>query len=303
MKYVITGSAGHISKPLSEKLLKEGNEVTVIGRNAAHLADLVELGAKTAIGSVEDVDFLTKAFAGADAVYTMVPPNFGVSNWKGYIEQTGKNYAKAISANNIKYVVNLSSIGAHLPDGVGPVSGLHRAENALNELKDVNIKHLRPSYFFTNLLGNVGMAKNLNIIGSNFGGPDFKIVLVYPDDIADAAAEELLNPDFAGHSVRYISSDEKTTDEIAKAIGDAIGKPGLQWVVFSDEQAYDGMLKAGLSQEIAKNYTEMGHALHSGEMQADYWKHRPAQLGKMKLNNFAKIFASVYNSEGQAVHH
>ncbi len=303
MKYVITGSAGHISKPLSEKLLKEGNEVTVIGRNAAHLAGLVELGAKTAIGSVEDVDFLTKAFAGADAVYTMVPPNFGVSNWKGYIEQTGKNYARAISANNIKYVVNLSSIGAHLPDGVGPVSGLHRAENALNELKDVNIKHLRPSYFFTNLLGNVGMAKNLNIIGSNFGGPDFKMVLVYPDDIADAAAEELLNLDFTGHSVRYISSDEKTTDEIAKAFGDAIGKPGLQWVVFSDEQAYDGMLKAGLPQEIAKNYTEMGHALHSGEMQADYWEHRPAQSGKMKLNNFAKIFASVYNSEEQAVHH
>ena len=80
MKYVITGAAGHISKPLAEKLLKAGHDVTVIGRNTENLRSLIELGAKAAIGSVQDVDFLKKAFAGADAVYTMSPPNYDTND-------------------------------------------------------------------------------------------------------------------------------------------------------------------------------------------------------------------------------
>ena len=140
---------------------------------------------------VEDVSFLTKAFAGADAVYTMVPPFFGAANWKEWIGQTGKNYADAIRANQIKYVVNLSSVGANMADGCGPVSGLHKAENALNALTDVNIKHLRPSYFFDNLLANVGLIKNMGIMGSNFGGDNYNMVLTDTSDIADAAFEEL----------------------------------------------------------------------------------------------------------------
>ena len=85
MKYVITGSAGHISKPLALQLLAAGHQVTVIGRNAENLKDLTAAGADSAIGSVEDVAFLTTTFTGADAVYTMVPPNHNPENWKAHI--------------------------------------------------------------------------------------------------------------------------------------------------------------------------------------------------------------------------
>jgi len=297
MKLVITGGAGHISKPLTEILLAKGHQVTVIGRNAVNIKTLVDKGAKAAIGSVEDVNFLIKAFAGADAVYTMVPPNMSATDWKSWIEQIGKNYAEAIKANGIKHVVNLSSIGAHLTEGVGPVTGIHRAENALNELNDVHIKNLRPAFFYTNLLSNIGMIKNIGIMGANFGGASLKVPIVHPSDIAEVAAEELLNLNFTGHSVRYIASDERTTDEIALAFGKAIGKSELTWVVFSDEDALKGMIQAGLPEEIAKNYQEMNHSLQSGKMTEDYWKNHPATLQKTKLEDFAKIFAAAYNSE------
>ena len=296
MKYVITGGAGHISKPLTEKLLKAGHEVTVISRKAENIKSLTYLGAKAAIGSVQDVEFLKKTFAGSDAVYTMIPPNYAVSDMKASIAAVGKNYAEALKASNVKYVVNLSSIGAHLPDGVGPVSGLYRVEQALNELKNTNIKHLRPTYFFSNFLGNVGMVKNMNIIGGNFGGADFKMLLTDPNDIAEVAFEELSNLNFTGHSVRYIGSDERNTEDIAKIIGAAVGKPQLTWVTFTDEQAYGGMMQTGLPENVAKNYVEMGHAMHDGSMFADYWKHQPSQLGKTKLEDFAKTFEAVYNS-------
>jgi uncharacterized protein YbjT (DUF2867 family) len=296
MKYVITGGAGHISKPVVEKLLAGGHLVTVIGRNAANLKELVDKGATAAVGSVDDVKFLTETFKGADAVYTMVPPNMAAADWKSWIGQTGANYAQGIKNAGVKYVVNLSSIGAHLPDGVGPVSGLYRVEQALNALKDVNIKHLRPSFFFNNLLGNTGMVKQMNIIGSNFGGENFKMILVDTNDIAIAAVEELLKLNFSGNSIRYIASDEREINEVAKILGTAVGKPELPWVVFSDEQAYEGMLQAGLPKDVAKNYAEMGNSLQTGAMTEDYWKNHPSTFGKIKLEDFAKTFAAVYNA-------
>lgn len=296
MKYVITGAAGSISKPLAEKLLQAGHDVTIIGRNPEKLKSLTDKGARAAIGSVEDIEFLKKAFAGADAVYTMVPPKYDAPDMKAHIASIGRNYAEAIKTNNVKYVVNLSSVGAHLPDGCGPVSGLHKVEQALSEIKNTHIKHLRPVWFFTNLFANIGMIKHMNILGGNFGGGDFKLLMADPNDIAEVAFDELSNLDFTGHTVRYIGSDERPTGEIANVIGSAIGKPGLPWVIFTDEQAFEGMKQAGLPENVAKNYTEMGHAMHDGSMFEDYWKHHPGKLGKTKLEDFAKTFAVVYNS-------
>lgn len=296
MNYVITGGAGNISKPLSLTLLQHGHQVTVIGRNAANLQSLSDTGAKTAIGSVDDVDFLTRSFSDTDAVYAMVPPNFAATDWKAYIGSVGENYAKAIEASGVKQVVFLSSVGADLADGCGPVSGLYRAEQALRKLKDVNIVYLRPSYFYNNLFANIELIKTLGIMGGNFSIPAGKFPIVAPDDIADVAAAYLLAADFKGQTVHYIASDETSTDEIAAAIGKAIDKPGLTWVQFSDEQSLAGMLQAGLPEEVAKNYVEMGTVLLNGKMLADYFVHQPVQLGKTKLADFAKQFAAVYTN-------
>jgi uncharacterized protein YbjT (DUF2867 family) len=296
MKYVITGSTGHISKPIAQALVNGGHDVTIITSKQENAAAIEALGAKPAIGSVEDVNFLTTTFSGADAVYTMVPPNFGASQWKQWIGSIGKNYANAIKATGIKYVVNLSSVGAHRENGVGPVSGLHLAEEALNTLTDVNIKHLRPAYFYQNLFSNIGLIKHAGIIGSNFNVMDNKFGIVDPADIAAVAIETLLQLNFTGHTVRYIASDEVSTNAIASEIGKAIGKPELAWVSFTNEQAYDGMKQAGLPEEITKNYVEMGDAINSGIMYEDYWKNHPATLGNTKLADFAKVFAAAYSA-------
>ncbi len=296
MQYVITGAAGNISKPLVLSLLQSGHQVTVISRNESNIKELADAGAKAAIGSLEDLDFLIKTFTGADAVYTMVPPNHHPADWKAFIGGIGENYAKAIKAAGIKYVVNLSSIGAHMEEGCGPVSGLFRAEKALSALTDVNILHLRPGYFYPNLFANLGLIKGMGIMGSNFSAAEGKFVIVDPTDIAAVAAKALTELSFTGHSIQYIASDEVSSQQIASAIGQAIGKPELTWVEFTDEQALGGMLQAGLPEEVAKNYVEMGGALRSGKMSEDYWKHRPASLGKVKLADFAKVFAAVYNA-------
>lgn len=85
MKYVLTGGAGHITKPAAEKLLAAGHEVTVISRNADNVKELIAKGAKLAAGSVEDAAFIETALRGADAVYLMIPPNFAPGEvWRTY---------------------------------------------------------------------------------------------------------------------------------------------------------------------------------------------------------------------------
>lgn len=295
MKYVLTGGAGHITKPLAEKLLAQGHEVTVIGRDTAKLQSLIEKGVTAAVGSVEDPSFLTSAFAGADAVYLMIPPNFGVTDWMGYQKKVADFFVQAIKVNHIQKVVVLSSVGAHMRKGAGPVDGLAYLEQQL-ELAGTDNKFLRPSYFYYNLFGQIALVKGMGIMGANMGSADAKLVLTHTSDIAAAAAQELLSLSFTGSSVRYIASDERSTTEIAHVLGKAIGKENLPWVTFSDEQMKAGLLQAGLAEVFAQGYTEMGMALRSGEMEADYWRNKPETLGSIKLEDFAKEFAAVYSS-------
>ena len=293
MKYVLTGSLGNISKPVAEKLISAGHDVTVISTKSDKTIQIESLGATAAIGSVEDVEFLTKTFTGSDAVYTMVPPHFGATNWKKYIAGIGENYAVAIKNSGVKNVVNLSSIGAHMPEGCGPVSGLHFVEKALNGLDGVNVRHLRPGFFYPNFLNQIGMIKNMGITGGNYG-EGTTLVIVHPNDISEVAAEELKDLAFKGKSILYIASDEKTTTEIGSILGKVIGKLEILWINFKDEDTLNGMLQVGVPVEIAKNYTEMGAAMRSGEMDADYRKNKPSEFGKIKLEDWAQEFAAAF---------
>jgi uncharacterized protein YbjT (DUF2867 family) len=292
MKITITGSLGNISKPLAQILIAAGHDITIISSDTEKKAAIEALGAKAAIGTVADIAFLTDAFKNADAIYTMVPPNWGVSNYRQYIAETGENYREAIKAAGVKRVVNLSSIGAHLNGGTGPIAGLYDVEQTLNTLDGVAIKHLRAGIFYTNFFFDMGIIHNAGIMGNNYSS-DTNLVMVHPRDIAAVAAQELQNL-FEGKSHQYVVSDERKTAEIATLLGTAIGKPKLPWVQFSDEDFFTGMIAAGMSEAIADVYVEMGNAIGSGILFEDFNQHKPNVWGSTKLSDFANEFATVY---------
>ena len=293
MKFVITGSTGNISKTLSEKLIDAGHDVSVITSSKEKIKDIEALGATALVGSVEDESFLTSAFVGADAVYTMIPPKTDSINWQAFIHHVGNTYVKAIIASGVKRVVNLSSIGAHLASGGGLTSLYHYCEQELNKLEGVAVTHLRPGSFYYNFFGNIGMIKHMGIIGNNYA--DQVLPLTHPRDIAAAAFQELVTYS-TGINIRYVVSDELSTSEIAKILGGAIGKPDLQWIKFEDEDALNGMIQAGLSPDVSKNLVEMGQAVQRGDSVSDYKLHKPV-LGESKFEDFANNeFAPAYNN-------
>lgn len=294
MKIIITGSLGNVAKPLAQQLISEGHNITVISSNETKKDEIEALGSKAAIGSIANLDFLVKTFEGADAAFLMTPPNMGGVNIVENTINAGKNYAEAIKQTGIKRVVMLSSIGAESPVESGPIKGLHFIEKFYNELENTSVTFLRAGYFYLNFFNDIPLIKNAGIIGANFSG-ETKVPLVHPKDIAKAAAEELVK-NFEGKNVRYIVSDERKASEFAQVFGNAISKPELPWIEFKDEDSLNGMLQAGLPQEMAELYTEMGRGIRTGVVQKDFIEHGSVVDGKIKLEEFAKEFAKKFNA-------
>jgi uncharacterized protein YbjT (DUF2867 family) len=296
MKIIVTGSLGHISKPLTEELVQKGHQVTVISSNLDKQKEIEELGAEAAIGSIEDVDFLTENFKNADAVYCMIPPNNYFDHNLDlipYYERIAGNYAQAIQKSGVKQVIYLSSIGSHLAAGSGIIVGHYRGEGIMNNLPDdVAISFMRPVGFYYNLFGFVPMIKSEGVIAANWGA-DEKLVWVSPLDIAAAVVEELETSPI-GRKIQYIASDELTGHETASILGAAIGKPDLKWLIIPSEQMLDGLKAVGMNPNIAAGLVEMYAAQQSGLLMEDYHRNRPTELGKVKLKDFAKEFAAAF---------
>ena len=195
MKIVVTGSLGNISKPLTEELIQKGHTVTVISSNAERQKDIEALGAKAAIGKLEDSDFLTSAFAGADAVYCMIPFDFKEADQKMYFQKISNNYLQSIQQTGVQKVVFLSGWAADIISS-------HKVSTMLAQLPDIAVSELRPGSFYTNFYGYIGMIKEKGVIMANYGGED-KIAFVSPKDIATVSAEELTTP-FLGKKIRYV---------------------------------------------------------------------------------------------------
>jgi len=294
MKIVITGSLGHISKPLTRELVQKGHSVTVISSKKDKQKDIESLGAKAAIGSIEDVPFLTATFTGGDAVYTMLPPpNFFDPNLEpmSHCRELTDNYAQAIQQSGVKRVVHLSSIGAHLSKGTGLIILHRQAEEFLDKLSNVGITFIRPVGFYYNLFAFLPGIKATGKIASNYGAED-KIPWVSPLDIAPVIGEELVTP-IVGRKVRYVASEELTCNEVARILGTAIGKPDLLWSLISNEELQSRYEKIGMNKAIVSGLVEMQANMHNGPFYDDYHLNRPA-LGKVKTEDFAKEFALAY---------
>jgi uncharacterized protein YbjT (DUF2867 family) len=295
--YVITGATGNTGYRIAEALLAAGKQVTVMGRSADKLKSLTDKGAKAAVGELEDSAFLADTFQGATAVYALIPPKWDVQGaWRDYQRQVGTSIAEAIRKAEVKKVVVLSSNGAHLPEGAGPVTGLYEFEQMLQGIAGLDILSLRAGYFMENLYANMGMIKGLGFFGYSLNA-EVRLPVVHTKDIADVATRYLLSLDFQGLQPVFVPGQrDLTMPEVAKVLGEAIGKPDLHYVAFSQADAKAGMLQAGIPETIAAGYNELFDALNKGVYLNDY-KRTPENTTPTSIEDFAKEFAVAYQQQ------
>jgi uncharacterized protein YbjT (DUF2867 family) len=293
--FVIIGGTGHTGKPIALGLLEKGHKVRIVSRNIDKARDLIDKGAEHFSGSSQDTAFLKKAFEGADALYTMIPFDYSASDYTAMQESHVKAIAGALEDSTIKYVVTLSSVGAHLTSGGGLVQGLHTMEQRFNALEGINVLHLRATYFLENVLGMIGMIKMMGILGTPVKS-DLKIPMVATKDIAAVGLKHLLALDFSGKSHEYIlGARDYSYNEIVQIYGKAIGNPDLKYVEFPYENAKMAMMQMGMGQSVSERMMEFVKGLNEGRIQEDL-KRTPENTTPTTAEEFAHVFKMIYEN-------
>ena len=266
--YVVLGASGNTGHVVANNLLARGQKVRAVGRNAAHLQSLAAKGAETFIADVTDANALAKAFHGADAAYVLIPPNITSTDPLGYADTVSDAIASAVQNAKTRNVVALSSIGAELPSGTGPVLGLHHLEQKLNQINSANVLYLRAGYFMENTLPQVNAIRQMGSVAGPLR-PDLKLPMIATRDIGTAAADNLLHPVFRGKQTRELLGQRDISySEVAAIIGQAIGQPDLKCVQLPDDQFRGILVQMGMSEQFARLIVEMTGALNAGKMHA-----------------------------------
>jgi len=293
--YIITGATGNIGSKTADILLAKGEKVRVIGRSAARLQSFADRGAEAKVGDLMDGNFVARAFSGGTAVFAMIPPNFAAPDFRAYQNEISDNLATGIAKSGVKYVVNLSSQGADLPEGSGPILGLREQELRFNRLEGVNILHLRPTYFMENLLMNIPLINRMGIAGSAVHG-DLKFAMIATGDIAAFAAERLVRRDFTGKRVQdLLGQRDLTLNEAVAVLGRRIGMPELKYVQFLYEDAANGLMEMGLSEDMSSLFIEMCEALNNGLFSVGRPR-TPENTTPTTFEEFAETFARHFEA-------
>jgi uncharacterized protein YbjT (DUF2867 family) len=289
---VIIGATGNVGSKVADGLIAAGKKVRVIGREEQKLQRFSDKGAESVAGSVEDAAFLTRVFEDAEVVFTMIPADIRAENFARSQDVIGEAISSALASANVPYVVNLSSVGAELDKGTGPITGLYRQEQRLNQLKDCYVLHLRPTYFMENFLMSIPLIKTMDINGSAIRA-DLPVSIIATRDIAEVAVNALLKLNFSERQIRtLLGPRDYTFAEVTRILGQAIGKPDLHYVEFSYEDMEKGLIAAGLSTDVAKTYVELEKALNDGLISGI---NRDAEsTTPTTLEQFASAFAAVY---------
>jgi len=266
--HVVLGASGNTGHVVAKNLLARQQKVRVVGRNAAHLQPHAAQGAEIFIGDVTDATALTKAFQNADTAYVMIPPNLTSNDPLAYSERVSDAIAAALKNSGVKNVVALSSIGADKSEGTGPVVGLYKLEQKLNQIDGANVLFLRAGYFMENTLPQVGPISKMGFAVGPVR-PDLKLPMIATRDVGAAAADALLSLAFRGKQTQELLGQRDIAyTEVAAVIGKAIGKPDLKYAQLPDEQIRPAMVQMGMSQQVAGLILEMAAALNSGYMRA-----------------------------------
>jgi len=262
--YVILGASGNTGSIVADSLLSKGRKVRVVGRDVGRLQRFVRKGAEAFTGDVSDAVALTKAFRGAGAAYLLLPPITSREDQ----ERESDAIAKAVKESGLRYAVNLSSYGAHVPKGTGPVTGLHFSEQKLNAISDLNVLHLRAAYFMENNLAAIGMIQDMGIFGHALL-PDLKLPMIATPDVGTYAAQRLLDLDFSGKQTRELLGErDLSMTEATAAIARGIGKPDLKYVQFPYDQVQQVLEQTGMSPKKAAVYIEMFESINNGVLAA-----------------------------------
>ncbi len=227
---VITTPTGDIGSQVLRTLLESapasGEKLRVIVRDPARLPDPVRDRVDVVAGSHGDAGVVERAFAGADAVFWLVPPAADASSLEDAYSGFTRAAAAAVTAHGVGHVVGVSALGRGTP--VADRAGLVTATLAMDDLiasTGVAYRALANPGFMENLLREVRSIRDEGVF-TGTGAADRKAPTVATRDIAAAAARLLLDRSWTGvGSVPVLGPEDLSPDDKARIMSEVLGRP------------------------------------------------------------------------------
>ncbi|UKD56532.1 NAD(P)H-binding protein [Amycolatopsis sp. FU40] len=260
---VITAPTGNIGSRVLSRLFDAGEDLRVIVRDPARLPEPVRERVEVVAGSHGDPEVVDRAFAGADAVFWVVPPDSSRAPADGWSGFTGPA-AKALVAHQVGHVVGVSALGRGT--AVADQAGLVTASLAMDELiagTGVAYRALANPSFFENLLEEVDSIREKGVYADVLD-PDRKAPLVAVADIAAVAARLLRDRSWTGFAdVPVLGPEDLSPHDVARIMSEQLGRP----VCYERESLDDlrtTLIGYGLNEDFVHGIAEMKHAKDNG---------------------------------------
>jgi uncharacterized protein YbjT (DUF2867 family) len=252
--YTIAGVTGHTGRVVAETLLAKGEPIRVIVRDEKKGAQWKARGAEVALASLDDEAGLARALNAAKGAYVLLPPDPTATDFFGSSARIADAVGRAAVKAGVPHLVFLSSVGAHLPTGHGPIGVLYHAERKFEKL-GMATTFVRASYFLENYGAVLPAAKNDGILPS-FLPAGFIHPVVTTTDIGRTAAQALLEGPRGRRVVELSGPVDVTPADIAASLTELLGRP-VKVVEAPLDAVVPTFMSFGISQHVAELYREM----------------------------------------------
>lgn len=259
---VVTTPTGTIGRQVLDKVLDRGEPIRVIARDPSRLPSPVRERVDVVPGSHGDPEVVDRAFAGADSVFWLVPPDPRAESVDAAYVGFTRPACEALTTHGIERVVGVSALGRGVTDDAGLVT----ASLAMDDLiaaTGVGYRALTMPSFMENLLRQVASISSQGVFFSPIAG-DRKLPTCATRDIAAVAADLLLDRSWSGQgSVPVLGPEDLSFDDMARIMSEVLGRPvRFQRVPFEDFRAT--LTGHGMSEAMAQATVDMLRAKDRG---------------------------------------
>lgn len=260
--YAITGVTGHVGSATARELLAAGAQVRAIVRSAEKGRAWSELGADVAVADFTDATALAAAFTGCRGAFVMLPtiPTAGDADHRSMAD----SIAAAVEHSGVPHVVALSSVGADLPEGNGPIRWLHHLERRLRET-GATVTAIRSPHFQEKVETVLGAAIGAGMYPVFGDSADVPTPMAATRDVGAAAARSLISPPRASEVVD-LEAPSYTERQVARMLGALLGAE-LQVVTIPRPGWLDALTGAGVPPQLAEELVGLYDAESRGLLQ------------------------------------
>lgn len=259
--YVLTGATGRVGSAVAQRLLEGGAPVRVLVRRPEAADRWVRLGAEARVLRLTDRAALGEAVAGSAGVFAMLPFDLTVDDLDAHADSIIDAIVGAVADQRVPHVVMLSAGGADLAEGTGPITGLHRMEQALLSTGTV-LTALRSGHFQEKVGDMLDMARSSGVYPVFAASADVPFSMGATRDLGAVAARALLSPPTASEAVDVIGPSYSER-QVAGVLGAALGRD-LDVVELPEPAWIPALTDAGFRPHVAASLADLYRADEQG---------------------------------------